>query len=1143
MRINLAGEWSLCMEQDVYEDGPPERACGKLVLPGSLQAAGYGYPIHGGTEWVSSLHNPFWYEREEYSYRPEGTEDIYRVPFLAQPARHFVGKAWYEREFFVPGIVQKSGEKADLEAAFPETAAGMPGDISGDEGWTLYIERTAWRSEVYIDDVFVGGDCSLCAAHEIFCGCLAEGSHRLRICIDNSMQYPYRPDGHGVSDALGATWNGMAGEIALLSQDEMRNREREKKEYARKYPRSAEVREGKFIIDGRPEYFRGTHFGGDYPLTGYPAMERGWWDHLMEVVKSWGLNFIRFHSYCPPEAAFLAADEAGVYLQPECGMWNVFHPGEEEMIWVLREETRRILRQFGHHPSFVLFSPTNEPGGDWYEPLKSWVRFARETDEGLGYGGRRLYTAQSGWFYDVPPGELTREDTDYLYFHRSAYGPVFGGNIRGFAGWKGKDYNPSLEGAGLPAICHELGQWCSYPDFDRIIPKFTGFMRPGNFELFRENARARGVLPYAADFAYCSGRNQLRLYKEDIEANLRTDHLYGFELLDLHDYLGQGTALVGLLDAFWEEKGAVRREEFLEFCGETVPLVRLPAYVYRSSDILTVPVELCHFGREELEDVRISWRLRDTAREKVYGAGSFYCKSVACGGNAQVGVISVKLENVCSGAAGMDANDGISGENVHCVLEAGVSARNLTGAAHNHWDVYVYDVGTQVFAQAGGVSDILDTHDFAQAKRALEAGQTVIFRPWMSDLDYDCPPVSIRNSFWNDQMGPGWGRGVGLSVQNTHPIFKSFPTEHDGGWQWEEILDYARGFGLKSYPEHIPLVRVIDEWNRNLPMGILLEADVLKGRLLLVSADLETDADRRPAAQALNQAIIRYAGSGKYIKAQSLPVEAIESRLFPLYDSGERIEKIGFYGEGECGCVRRRQTTEGQIAKEQTVTGWSAEGQAMNRHTTESQAAGEQTMQEQATQRLKVYNYNPQALTDVNLNTTAVLEAQHFPVEIVLQLKEPTYVSGIYYAPPQKDRMFEGCIRDYEVECLTETGWRKIVTGVFENSLFAQKAFFAEEFIQEKSRSLAIKLRVMSCYGQGERSIWEEGHDGWHRARQAAPPRVQLAALHLIFKGEEEFAEESQYKGVSKYGGDSRYNNERFWRKNVRSATKEIENV
>ena len=297
-----------------------------------------------------------------------------------------------------------------------------------------------------------------------------------------------------------------------------------------------------------------------------------WWEKLMDTIKSYGLNFIRCHSYCPPEAAFLAADKAGVYLQPECGMWNIFEEGNG-MMPVLERETRRILEQFGHHPSFVLFSPSNEPGGQWYAPLRRWVDFAREVDKELGYESRRVYTAQSGWFYDVPPSEI--EGTDYIYFHRSAYGPLWGGTIRNHLGWKGKDYSPSVEGATKPIISHEMGQWCAYPDYD-VMDKFTRAMIPGNYEIFRENAKAMGVYSHHKDFCYVSGKNQVRLLKEDVEANMRTKELYGYEILDLHDYLGQGTALVGILDAFWESKGYAEQSEIREFISPVVLLARFP---------------------------------------------------------------------------------------------------------------------------------------------------------------------------------------------------------------------------------------------------------------------------------------------------------------------------------------------------------------------------------------------------------------------------------------------------------------------------------------------------------------------------------------------------------------------------------------
>lgn len=350
MKIGLEGIWKLTLEDNNGQNG--EEAV--ITLPGTLQAAGYGTDVSPDTEWVSALHDSRWYLREEYRYGIEA--EHVKVPFLSQPAKIYTGVAWYERTIKFP--------------------ADYPGGV-------FRIEAARQKSSLWIDGQYIGEDFSLCAAHEIPCSFIPAGIHTVRVCIDNRMQYPYRPDGHGVSDALGGNWNGMLGEIAFLSADEIELAWTCKQQYAAAHPRSIKVQEGVFFVDGCLEYFRGTHFGGEYPLTGYPVMsDDGFWDRLLETVKQWGLNFIRCHSLCPPDAAFAAADRAGVYLQIECGMWNVFEDGIL-MLDILQKETRKILRQFGHHPSFVLFSPSNEPAGSWYEPMRRWVRETRAYDESL----------------------------------------------------------------------------------------------------------------------------------------------------------------------------------------------------------------------------------------------------------------------------------------------------------------------------------------------------------------------------------------------------------------------------------------------------------------------------------------------------------------------------------------------------------------------------------------------------------------------------------------------------------------------------------------------------------------------------------------------------------------------------------------
>lgn len=994
--IDLSGQWKIYLEAD---EGIQQ---GEITLPGILQGQGYGNPISYQTPWVSGLHDAFWYEQEEYK-QAQGEEVL--VSFLAQPPRHFLGKAYYEREF----VVEENREVYS-------------------EDWFLRMELTRWRSKVWIDDVYRGEDCSLCTAHEIPCGKLSPGNHVIKVCIDNSMQYPYRPDGHGVSDALGATWNGMVGELVLETASAKRAREEACREYAAQHPRRIEAKDGKFYIDGHAEYFRGTHFGGEYPLTGYPIADKSWWLSKMEIIKEWGLNAIRFHSYCPPEAAFAAADEAGVYLLVECGMWNIFREGLQ-MLEVLRSETQRILKQFGHHPSFAFFSPSNEPGGRWYQVLQNWVRETREYDKALGYEGRRLYSAQSGWFFNVPPAEIT--GTDFVYLHRSNYGTFPGGNIRSFYGWKGKDYSSSLEGVKQPVICHELGQWCAYPDFDSIR-KFTGYMKPGNYMVFREQAGKQGLLPLNKRLAWCSGRNQLRLYKEELEANFRTPEITGFELLDLHDYLGQGTALVGLLDAFWESKGYATPEEIRAFCGETVLLVRCPSYVWKNTDMAEIPVEVCHFGKEALHDGIVRWSL-ECASQKVYGEGYITCPVIKCGENTLLGNISLDFSGIR--------------ENSHLILTLSM------GNVENHWDLYVYaeessgcaDIQKDILKNEQSMSSeqVLYTHSWQEALASLEQGGSVIYSPYLSDLDYECPSLSIRNVFWNSQMGPTWGRSVGLVVEKEHPLFKTFPTEESGGWQWEDILEHARGFDLRGMEGISPVVRPIDDWNRSLPLGLIFEAKVGKGKLLLVSADLEGDFAQRPAAYCLKQAILQYVASTEFNPENRLMPGQITEKLFPVQRTRSLVQE------------------------------WTVEDAEVERS-------------------VELFTANP--------NRSVRIRKADFPVTINITLKKAVKARGWVYLPEQNDRAHEGFLKDYVLEYLdAENNWKQASEGSFLNTGLSQKVIFREEIIARKWR-----FTVYSCYGCVDKEVWKSSKEGWIKVFQPKSAVLQIAGLHLLCEEETE---------------------------------------
>lgn len=1134
---DLAGIWRFEIDKEdrgFAEHWEKRRLTQTITLPGCLQAQGYGDAISEDTPWVQSLYDALWYQRGEYAYAQEnGT----KVPFLSQPPRHYTGKAWYQKTIFVP-------EKSD----------GFVGRLT--------LENTKWKTTLWIDGECKGSIVSLCAPHVYETGVLSAGEHTVTLCIDNGWQLPYRPDGHGVSDALGATWNGVAGAITLelfnrvwiervwvnaqlpqaAIQVHLKNETSHTQncivhvqdtvhtdisaaavcvltqgsqicELTLNYPsdtplwdefdqglhnlivtlssisnalqgemqssitqlplqskemvsqfskvvlqtkevtfgfRRAEVKDGHFVINGRNTYLRGTHFGGDYPLSGIPDCGSAYWDKIMETVKTWGMNFIRCHSYCPPEAAFEAADRAGVYLQIECDMWNVFAP-DAQMNNVLWEETKRILDTFGNHPSFLMLSPSNEPGGDWLMPLTDWVSKCR------AYDSRHLYTIQSGWPYPMEPDKIT--GTDYVYFHRSGFGIQPGGTIRGPRGWNGGDYRESLKDISYPVICHELGQWCSYPDFD-VIDKFTGYLQPGNFEIFRESARAHDVLGQNKEFVYNSGRQQVRMLKEDLEANLRTPYIYGFELLDLHDYLGQGTVLVGILDPFWDSKGYVAPNEWRQFCDETVLLARIESYcIDRAKNAeVSIPIEVSHFGRAPLQSVRIHWQLeKQPVTKYTYGehgktlTQTVFQSPVLCGTlkqrdyalekNQSAGCIYLNMEDI----------------QPDCAYVLRVSMKANGKLVQNTWPLWIFDssklkpVSTpdESKAESDTHEAVFITSDRFHAETLLNEGKCVLFELPYEDTSYDCPPVRFNPSFWNSQMGPTWARGMGMIIQNAHSAFASFPTTADGGWQWQSLIENARGLRVEKLGCDCitNLVQPIDEWNRNDKMSLLFECQVGTARLMMTSINLEQDT---PQAAALKKSILSYMKSDAFEPQGQVSWKQLSS-LFEINDVMKELDA-------------------------------------------------------------KIDDDSLSACLDGNPQTFVRLTGG-YPYSFIIQTPQKHDISGILYMPRQNHREHEGELRSYLIEAWLDGTWKRVQKGKLSSSYEPKRITFLHEVYTDRIRFTALD----TFSAPGKSCFWAMEPDGWYQkeADTTANPEFKgqlpqdifsASVINLLLAEEEEMA-------------------------------------
>ena len=897
--IPLAGEWGFALDRS--DTGVGERWFDRdltehIMLPGILESQGLGDDIATNTPWVLTLYDHFWYLRSEFL--PYTEPGHVKVPFLCQPPQHYVGVSWYEREIDLPAewrgrhlslhlertrwesTVWLDGTKIgsvrslvaphdydlgslspgrhrlsirlDTRMLLPYRPDGHSVSDSLDAAWNGIVGAIELRATkaVWIEDaqvypnvekrsarivVRIGNMTGEAGAGRIFAGGASGPASWDAEGGSAELEVPL-----GAHAALWDEYHPVLQHLMLrLSGDGAEDR-RDLAFGLREF--RAQGRD--FTINGRAVNLRGTHNGGDFPLTGYPSTDVEFWRRIFRTCREWGFNSMRFHSFCPPEAAFTAADEIGIFLQPEAGMWNPISPGTP-MEKELYAETDRIIRAYGNHPSFVMLSPSNEPAGRWKEALPVWVEHYRDADP------RHLYAPGTGWAFLDAPGPV--KGADYLVNVRE--GTTY--QLRGASAWFGGDYSESLAGVDVPMLAHEIGQWCAYPDYS-VIKKFTGYMRPGNYEIFRDSMADHGLLDRDRDFAWASGRYQVACYKEEIEANLRTRGMAGFQLLDLHDYVGQGTALVGILDTFWQNKGYVQPSEWRRFSGPTVPLARLRQRVFTTPESLDADVEIAHYGEQPLVNAAAVWRVVDPAGRSV-ASGAWPAATIPIGKNMPLGHVHVDLARLAAPQA--------------YKLVVGIAGTPY----ENDWNFWLYPAGVPTAASP----DVLVTSSWEQADAALARGARVLLLPKAADLAWNCPPLDSVPVFWNRLMNPNWGRMLGLWNDVRHPALAEFPTEANCDWQWGDLVQHTRAVNLDNLPRSLqPIVQPIDDWNRNWKLALVFECRVGAGRLMVCSADIATDLAHRPAARQLRRSLLDYMGGPKFAPKTEVAVQALRALWF-----------------------------------------------------------------------------------------------------------------------------------------------------------------------------------------------------------------------------------------------------------------------
>ena len=723
----------------------------------------------------------------------------------------------------------------------------------------LFLERTrpTW---VYVDGELVDS-CNFISTPQRYLlpKKVKPGKHLLEIVVDNGRGVPDQVYGssHAYTEDTQTNWNGIIGEIRL----EVKSEERRVKNsnVLPDFAKDFHIKGAHFYANGHRIFLRGKHDAAVWPLTGHVEMSVEGWMKYLGTCKEYGINHVRFHSWCPPEAAFVAADSLGIYLQPELPFWGSFDKKDERLMAFLHQEGENILREYGHHPSFRMMALGNELWGD-IDKMKEFV------DDFRKIAPDKYYTFGSNYYLGY---QGIKEGMDYFTTCRiggegwgnynshtrgsfSFADAYDGGMINHFHPNFTMNFDEACDKAGIPIISHETGQFQTYPDY-REIKKYTGVLHPYNFEVFRRRLAAAGMLSQADDFHKASGLWSVKLYKADIEMDLRTRNMAGFQLLDIQDYPGQGSAFVGILDAFMESKGITTPEEWRQWCSPVVPLLEMKKFCFEDGEKIQAKVKVANYGGTSLYGKKLMWKIGDA--EGVMNIFTY-----------DEGLIDV----------------GILDEEISADKPAKLNVSlNIEGTeARNSYELWVYP------KKALEKKGIIIARDLNQeVVKVLEKGGKVL---WMPDsLPYTVGGL-FQTDYWNYRMfkticennkkkvSPGT---LGILTNPEHPIFKEFPTEMHTNWQWFPVIKESHPLVLDNCAkDYRPIVQVIDNIERNHKLGLVMEWKVGAGKLLVCMSDLEK-ASKYPEGKAFYQSVIDYMRSADFNPSAEITVDELKKKL------------------------------------------------------------------------------------------------------------------------------------------------------------------------------------------------------------------------------------------------------------------------
>lgn len=872
-----------------------------LKLPGTLCENGIGKELEIDYEMTPSTVRSF---RANYEY---------------------IGACWYQKKIIIP----KEWANKRIH---------------------LFLERIILKSEVWVDDKYIGNMSSLVAAHEydMTDAVSAVGEHTLTILIDNRDTFYLSTYGHSYTNETQTIWNGIVGQISLIAKENVyideimvftdeddknvnvkglfKNYSKEKlsgyilfsikeqngneiiadsaanfdieegesdfeytlnvdkditrwNEFTPKLYelaiklnvpskdavdsktnvvvfgfRNVKVKGRDILLNNKKVYLRGNLECCIHPLTGYPPCDVEYWRNIFHTVKSYGMNHIRFHSNCPPEAAFIAADEAGIYLQIEGPVWldNWFMElgSHKEHYEFMPAEAERIIKRYSNHPSFCIFCNGNEFRGD-FKLLHDIIAKTKKLRPDI------IYTLTAN--YDR---ELDSEDDIFISVESDKHG-MRGNRFREqMAKTISTDYSEAVRSRIIPLIAHEGGQYYVYPNI-QDIPRFTGNLVPMNLMVIEKELEKKNMRPMIDKLVKSSGHFAARLYKEEIEAYMRTKNFGGFQLLGIQDFPGQCTATVGLLDSFWRSKNIVSETWFKEFCNAVVPLVKMDKRIFSNNELINAEVMVNQFTFEDINNANISWKIIYNDNH-ILAEDRFENITLKAGTQETIGYIKdIKLDSF------------------YKPVQLKLSLEIENTEYHNSWDLWVFpdinplDINNKI--EDYGIKVVHEWNERVQ--KMLENGSKVLMIPkkegFINRPTYEGAfyPIFWSPVFFKSKTPCG-------IYCNEHKAFEYFPTDRFSNYQWYHLLNNSFNFVIDHLQEDFtPIIEIIPNYYYNHRMTNLLEARVKNGILLICTIQLD-EMENVNEANWFKYSLIEYLNKAEINDIKPLSAEQINSIFY-----------------------------------------------------------------------------------------------------------------------------------------------------------------------------------------------------------------------------------------------------------------------